>query len=154
MRLAVVVQVMVPHQDDCVLSPAPGFHDLADEHGVVTLGNLSDNPSFSPGRGIEQYRATGFLAGLELLSTDSVAFPFVGLEEVEGQVQLVFAQNVHCKDTGVSDVVVVGGVGLDSHRYQRRREGGLGDSVDGGRSHFLTLFGLGGQDDHAVGNHP
>ena len=63
----------------------------ADEHGVVILGNLAHNPAFPPGRGIEQQWATGFFTGLELLSSDGVAFPFVGLEEIEGQVQLVFA---------------------------------------------------------------
>jgi len=34
---------MVPHQYGLVLVPDSGFHDFADEHGVVALGNLSHN---------------------------------------------------------------------------------------------------------------
>ena len=81
---------MVPHQDGLVLRPDSGFHDFADEHGVVAFSHLTYYLAFPPGRRVQQQRATGFLAGLELLPADGVALPLVGLEEVERQVQLIF----------------------------------------------------------------
>ena len=77
----------------------------------------------------------------------------MGLEEVERQVQLVFAQNVDREHSSVSDVVMIGGSGLDSHGNQWGRKGRLGDLVDGGRANFLARFGLGRQDNHTVGDH-
>ena len=97
---------MVPHQYALVLCPDSGLHYFSDEHRVVAFGHLSHNSAFPPCWGVHQQWATGFLTRLELLPPDGVAFPSVGLEEVEGKVQLVLAQNVDRKDTGVLDVVV------------------------------------------------
>ena len=45
-----------------VLRPDFGFHYFADEHGVVAFSHLTYYLAFPPGRGVQQQRATGFLA--------------------------------------------------------------------------------------------
>lgn len=46
--LAAVEEVVVTHDDGLVLSTDTGVHYLADEEGVVTLGNLTDDFAVPP----------------------------------------------------------------------------------------------------------
>ena len=77
----------------------------------------------------------------------------MGLEEIESLVQLVFVDDVYREHSGVHDVLMGGRIGLYAHCHQWRREGSLGNPVDGGRTHILSILALRGQDEHTVGNH-